>query len=90
MIVQIATAAALVVAAVGLARRGEPLLRWVAVAVVLGGIAKVDYALFPPVGADSVHLGDILRVIGWGVAALRRHRRDPHPDARARRGRDRR
>jgi signal transduction histidine kinase len=67
VIVQITTAAALVVAAAGLARRGEPLLHWVAVAVVLGGIAKVDYALFPPVGADSVHLGDILRVIGWGV-----------------------
>jgi signal transduction histidine kinase len=67
LIVQVATAAALVVAAAGLARREEPLLRWVAVAVVLAGIAKLDYALFPPLGADSVHLGDILRVTAWGV-----------------------
>jgi signal transduction histidine kinase len=65
--VQVATAAAIAAAAAGLTRRGEPLLRWVAVAVVLGGIAKIDYALFPPVGADSVHLGDALRVVGWGV-----------------------
>jgi signal transduction histidine kinase len=67
VIVQVATAAALGVAAAGLARRDEPLLRWVAVAVVLAGIAKLDYALFPPLGADSVHLGDILRVAAWGV-----------------------
>jgi signal transduction histidine kinase len=67
VIVQIATAVALVVAAAGLARRQEPLLRWVAVAVVLGGIAKIDYALFPPVGAAAVHLGDVLRVLGWAV-----------------------
>jgi signal transduction histidine kinase len=65
--VQVATAVALVVAAAGLARREEPLLRWVAVAVVLAGIAKLDYALFPPLGADSVHLGDLLRVAAWGV-----------------------
>src|SRR5207342_856761 len=44
VIVQVATAVALVVAAAGLARRHEPLLRWVAVAVVLAGIAKLDYA----------------------------------------------
>ena len=67
VIVQIAAAVALVVAAAGLTRRHEPLLRWVAVAVVLAGIAKLDYALFPPLGADSVHLGDILRVTAWGV-----------------------
>jgi signal transduction histidine kinase len=67
LLVQVATAAALVVAAAGLARREEPLLRWVAVAVILAGIAKLDYALFPPLGADSVHLGDILRVTAWGV-----------------------
>lgn len=67
VLVQIATAVALVAAAAGLARREEPLLRWVAVAVVLGGIAKIDYALFPPVGSDAVHLGDVLRVLGWAV-----------------------
>jgi signal transduction histidine kinase len=67
LLVQVATAAALVAAAAGLARREEPLLRWVAVAVILAGIAKLDYALFPPLGADSVHLGDILRVTAWGV-----------------------
>ena len=66
-IVQIVTAAALVAAAIGLARREEPLLRWVAVAVVLAGFAKVDYALSPPNGADSVHIGDALRVIAWAV-----------------------
>ena len=67
MIVQLATATALVAAAVGLARREEPLLRWVAVAVVLAGVAKLDYALFPPLGPENVHLGDILRVAAWGV-----------------------
>ena len=69
LIVQIAIAAALVVAALGLARRagqrGDALLRWVAVAVVLGGFAKLNYALFPPVDAKAVHLGDVLRVLGW-------------------------
>jgi signal transduction histidine kinase len=67
LVVQVATATALVVAAAGLARRDEPLLRWVAVAVILAGIAKLDYTLFPPLGADSVHLGDILRVTAWGL-----------------------
>jgi signal transduction histidine kinase len=67
VVVQLVTAAALVAAAVGLARRDEPLLRWVAVAVVLAGVAKLDYALFPPLGPENVHLGDILRVAAWGV-----------------------
>ena len=67
VIVQLVTAAALVAAAVGLARREEPLLRWVAVAVVLAGVAKLDYALFPPLGPDNVHLGDLLRVAAWAV-----------------------
>jgi signal transduction histidine kinase len=70
LVVQLATAAALVAAAAGLTRRDEPLLRWVAVAVVLAGIAKLDYALFPPLGADNVHLGDILRVAAWGVLLI--------------------
>jgi signal transduction histidine kinase len=68
-VVQSAIAASLVVAAVGLARRAhrreEALLRWIAVAVVLGGIAKLDYTLFPPLGPDNVHLGDVLRIAGW-------------------------
>ncbi len=66
-IVQVVTAATLVVAAVGLARRDEPLLRWVAVAVVLAGVAKLDYTLFPRGGVDNVHLGDLLRVAAWAV-----------------------
>src|SRR3954466_587513 len=69
LIVQIAVAAALVAAALGLARRagqrGDAFLRWVAVAVVLGGFAKLNYALFPPVDQEAVHLGDVLRVLGW-------------------------
>jgi signal transduction histidine kinase len=69
LIVQIAVAGALVAASIGLARRagerGEALLRWVAVAVVLGGFAKLNYALFPPVDSHAVHLGDVLRVLGW-------------------------
>jgi signal transduction histidine kinase len=69
VLVQTAVAGALVTAAVGLARRAnlrqEPLLAWVAVAVVLGGFAKLDYALFPPLGPDSVHLGDVFRIAGW-------------------------
>lgn len=69
--VQVAIAATLVLAAVGLARRAnrrdEALLRWIAVAVVLGGFAKLDYALFPPIGAENVHLGDVLRLIAWAT-----------------------
>jgi signal transduction histidine kinase len=67
ILVQVATAAALITAAAGLTRRGEPLLRWVAVAVVLAGFAKLDYALFPPLGPKNVHLGDVLRVAAWGL-----------------------
>ena len=74
VIVQIATAAALVAAAVGLARREERLLRWVAVAVVLAGVAKLDYALFPPLGPDNVHLGAAWAVLfGAVVGEVRRH-----------------
>jgi len=67
VIVQVATATALVIAAAGLARRDEPLLRWIAVAVVFAGIAKLDYTLFPPLGPENVHLGDLLRVVAWAV-----------------------
>jgi signal transduction histidine kinase len=70
-VVQSAVAAALVIAAVGLARRAnrldEPLLRWVAVAVVLSGFAKLDYALFPRLAPEALHLGDVLRVAGWAA-----------------------
>jgi signal transduction histidine kinase len=69
LIVQIAVAAALIVAAAGLAgrarQRGEALLRWSAIAVVLAGFAMLNYALFPPVDTQAVHLGDALRVLGW-------------------------
>jgi signal transduction histidine kinase len=68
-IVQTTIGVSLVAAAVGLVRRAnrldEPLLRWVAIAVVLGGVAKLDYSLFPPIGQDNVHLADALRVAGW-------------------------
>ncbi len=70
VIVQVVTGITLIVAAAGLTRRGEPLLRWVAVAVVLAGFAKLDYALFPPVGPTDVHLGDVLRVAAWGVLLI--------------------
>jgi signal transduction histidine kinase len=86
-IVQVATAVALVAAAVGLARHRDPLLRWVAISIVLGGIAKIDYALFPPLGPQNVHLGDLLRVVGWGVllfgviTEMRAHLRARHEDA---------
>ena len=57
VIVQVVTGVTLITAAAGLTRRGEPLLRWVGVAVVLAGFAKLDYALFPPVGpTDTVWL----------------------------------
>ena len=48
------------------------------------GIAKLDYALFPPLGAENVHLGDVLRVAAWGVLLRRRARRDAQPHAPAR------
>jgi signal transduction histidine kinase len=71
LIVQIAVAAALVVAAAGLARRAdrrdEPFLRWLAVAVILGGCAKLNYALFPPADDSAVRAGDALRLLGWLV-----------------------
>jgi signal transduction histidine kinase len=70
VIVQVVTGITLIIAAAGLTRRGEPLLRWVAVAVVLAGFAKLDYALFPPVGPTDVHLGDVLRVTAWGVLLI--------------------
>jgi signal transduction histidine kinase len=67
--VQVAVAVALLAASVGLARRArvrsEGLLRWVAVAVVLGGFAKLNYALFPPVDMSAVHVADVLRLLGW-------------------------
>jgi len=71
LIVQIAIAAALVAAAAGLARRadrrGEPFLRWLAIALILGGCAKLNYALFPPADNDAVRVGDALRLVGWLV-----------------------
>src|SRR3954454_3629223 len=45
VIVQVVTPVALITAPAGLSRRGEPLLRWVAAAVVLAGFAKLDYTL---------------------------------------------
>jgi signal transduction histidine kinase len=90
LIVQVAVAGALVAAALGLARRagqrGDAMLRWVAIAVVLGGFAKLNYALFPPVDAQAVHLGDVLRVLGWlalltGVIQELRARATQHEDA---------
>jgi signal transduction histidine kinase len=65
LLVQVAFAGALVVAVLGLARRGEALMRWTAVAVVLGGFAELDFAFFPPAGSQAVHVGDVLRVLGW-------------------------
>jgi signal transduction histidine kinase len=69
LIVQVVIAGALIAAAVGLARRaserGDALMRWAAVAVVLGGFAKLNYALFTPFDGRAVHLGDLLRVLGW-------------------------
>jgi signal transduction histidine kinase len=69
--IQVAIAATLVLAAAGLARRAnrrnEALLRWIAVAVVLGGFAKLDYALSPPIGTENVHLGDVLRALAWAA-----------------------
>jgi signal transduction histidine kinase len=72
-LVEGAIAVGLVLAAVGLARRAaerdEALLRWAAVAVVLGGFAVFDSALFPAADTGSVRLGDALRILGW-VALL--------------------
>jgi signal transduction histidine kinase len=69
LIVQVVVAGTLVVAALGLARRagerGEALMRWAAVAVVLGGFAKLNYALFAGADNNAVRLGDLLRVLGW-------------------------
>jgi signal transduction histidine kinase len=32
---------------------------------VLAGFAKLNYALFPPLDSQAVHLGDVLRLLGW-------------------------
>jgi signal transduction histidine kinase len=72
-VVQIAVAAALVVAALGLVKRAsqrhEPLLRWAAIAVVLAGSAKLGYTLHPRVDVQAIAPADALRVLGW-VALL--------------------
>jgi signal transduction histidine kinase len=67
--VQIAVGLTLIVAAAGLARRDEPFLRWAAIAVVLGGFAKLDYALYPT-GVQDVHLGDLLNLAAWIALCL--------------------
>jgi signal transduction histidine kinase len=74
LLVQIAIAVTLVAAAAGLARRAnrraEPFLRWVAIAVILGGFAKLNYALFPAADDGAVRVADALRLAGWLVLAL--------------------
>jgi signal transduction histidine kinase len=74
LLVQIAIAGALVAAAAGLARRAdrraEPFLRWLAIALILGGCAKLNYALFPPADDSAVRVGDALRLVGWIVLLM--------------------
>src|SRR4051794_40406964 len=64
-VTQAAVVGALVVAAAGLARRDEPLLRWIAIAVVLSAFAKLDFALSPHAAVDEVNLGDLLSLGAW-------------------------
>src|SRR4051794_34324735 len=62
---EVAVACALGVAAAGLARRDEPLLRWIAMAVVLGAFASLDAALSPRAAVQDVRIGDLLNLAAW-------------------------
>jgi signal transduction histidine kinase len=66
-VTQAAVAGALVTAAAGLARREEPLLRWAALAVLLGAFAKLDYALSSPAAVEDVQIGEVLGIAAWLV-----------------------
>jgi len=71
VLVHFAIAAALLIAAVGLARRAaserEPLLRWIAAALVLTGFARLDAVIFPAADVHSVRLADLLSLLAWIV-----------------------
>jgi signal transduction histidine kinase len=68
---QIAIAIGFVVAAVGLTRRGvrdgDAFARRLGLAAVLYAFAKLHYLLLPPIGADWVHIGDVLRLLFCAV-----------------------
>jgi signal transduction histidine kinase len=73
-------------AATGFARRalrtGDDLMRWLAVAAILGAFARLDYFLYPSLYSPWFYTGDVLRsgfflalLIG-GALELRRNQRD--------------
>jgi signal transduction histidine kinase len=75
---QIVMVLSFAVAAVGLAVRGvgtgDRFVRRLGLAVVLYAFAKLHYLLLPPIGAEWVHAGDVLRllycaVVLWAAAA---------------------
>jgi signal transduction histidine kinase len=65
--IELVTAVALALAAIGLtergARSGDAFARRLGLAVLFVAFAKVNYTLLPPVAHDWVHLGDLLRVL---------------------------
>jgi signal transduction histidine kinase len=65
--IQLTTAVAFALAAVGLtgraARSGDAFARRLGLAVLLIAFAKINYTLLPPVAHDWVHLGDVMRLL---------------------------
>jgi signal transduction histidine kinase len=77
----LATAILYAVAAAGYARRAEltsdALMRWLAIACVLGAFSRANYLVHPSLGSDRLFAGDALRLaffvalLGAGVQELR-------------------
>jgi signal transduction histidine kinase len=69
--VQVISLLAFAAAAAGFVRRAEyaadSFLAWVAVAMILAFFSYLNYFLFPPVGIQSVYVGDGFRLLSYAV-----------------------
>ena len=55
--------------------RHDEVLRWLGPACALGGLARVNYVLFPSLYSDWVYTGDLLRTACYVVLLYFEHRR---------------